>query len=96
LVLVTAIFYVFATGYDNNKLSIEDKMIRQLNRTEYQNSTKDMYVCTYVFIFIVVYTNADAVLHADERACRFTTVVIAIGHNHDFVVGPMMPYYYLI
>jgi hypothetical protein len=42
---------------------------------------------------MAVYTNADAVLNADERACRFTTV-IAIDHNHDFVVGPMTPYYY--
>ena len=76
----------------NNKLAIEDKLIGQFNRTEYQNSIEDvyMYIC---FIFMAVYTNADAVLNADERACRFTTV-IAIDHNHDFVVGPMTPYYY--
>jgi hypothetical protein len=51
-----------------------------------------MYIC---ILCMVIYTNTDAVLHAGERACRFTTV-IAIDHNHDFVVGPMMPYYYLI
>jgi hypothetical protein len=51
----------------------------------------------YLFIFIVIHTNTDAALYAGERACQFTAVVIAIDHDHDFVVAPMTPYnYYLI